>query len=547
MGQKGFYMNINVKTVAAYFTDKGVVADSPKKPKYAQYRVVESENVYELYATAEYSPAAVSARIPLEIGATDTVFMNGFQSATASRELNVADKTTGLEAVSAYARRLYAEKIGGDYSIVKYKNRPGVTHGFSYCYFRSGDKIKLFASLDESTGYTVFTYDAWNSVLKITKDVEGVACFNDYKALSIFYAEGEEDEVFDKWFELLGTADRIPAEPLVGYSTKKLKEINEDRILRKIKAVRENFPVSPNVFIIDGKYCEHGDWLSCDAEDFPVGLRYLSDSVKCDRMMSGLCISPFTVSERSKVYAEHKDWLLRGADGRYFKTKKDLFVLDSENSEVREYVRDSIHTILYMWGFDLIKLDNLYVAGLHPAAGMSRGERMCSAMKFLRECCGGKLMYTDDTPLMPAFGLADYCAISCEAVSDNIPTIPAKKMFRESPSVKNAAADIVFRRHLNNRAFLNAPCPVSLDDKESILDVRLNTAEQNVLTNLEGLFTRVLISVDSSAKYDQKKKRRFKRMCDLSASAENVAVKKGVNGFLASYKYKGRSYLVKFR
>ena len=231
---------------------------------------------------------------------------------------------------------------------------------------------------------------------------------------------------------------------------------------------------------------------------------------------------------------------------RLHRAKKNFYVLDSENAEVREYVREVLHTVLYLWGFDLVKLDDLYVAGIIPSDGKSRGEKMCSAMAFLRECCGGKLMYADHTPLMPAFGIADYCAVSCDAVSDILPTAYSQRFYRESASVRNAAADIVFRRGLNKRAFLSAPCSVSLDDKEYFLDGRLNVAEQNVLTNLEGLFTSVLIANDSTAAYDQKKKRRFKKMCDL-AKATDVKVKRSAGGFLVSYRFEGKSYVVKFK
>ena len=172
-------MELKIKAVGAYFAPAGVVADTVDKPKYANYRVEFDDSSYTLYVSSEYSPAGVSVRIPVEIGVGDTVFMNGFQSATESRELNIADKMSRVDIVSSYARHIYTEMFGGDYSIVKYKNKPGVTHGFSYCYFRSGDKIRLFASLDESTGYTVFKYDAWTSTLKISKDIEGVKCFND--------------------------------------------------------------------------------------------------------------------------------------------------------------------------------------------------------------------------------------------------------------------------------------------------------------------------------------------------------------------------------
>lgn len=539
-------MDIKIKAVGAYFAPEGIVADTVKNPKYAQYTEELGDNTYNLYVTADYAPAAVSVRIPVEIEVGDTVFMNGFQSATESRERTVAEKMSGIDVVSAYTRNVFAEMVGGDYSIVKYKNKPGVTHGFSYCYFRSGDKMRLFASLDESTGYTVFKYDAWTSTLKISKDIEGVKCFNNYKAVSLFYAEGTEAEVFDKWFEALHKSENHPAPALVGYTTKKLDSIDAGRVERKLNAVKTCFPVKPNIFIIDGEYCVAGDWLVPMEDKFPDGMRNISDAIKANELMSGLCLSPFTVCEDSEIFAKHKDWMLCKPDGKFVRAKKNLYVLDSENTEVREYVREVLHTILYMWGFDLVKLDDLYVAGIIPSDGKSRGEKMCSAMAFLRECCGGKLMYADHTPLMPAFGIADYCAISCDAVSDNLPTAYSKRFYRESASVRNASADIVFRRGLNKRAFLSAPCSVSLDDKEFFLDGRLNVAEQNVLTNLEGLFTSVLIANDGTAAYDQKKKRRFKKMCALS-SATDVKVKRGANGFLVSYKFEGKSYVVKFK
>ena len=543
----GGFMEVIIKAAGAYFSPEGVVADNVNHPQFAQYNIEQSENTYNLYVTSELAPAAVSLRIPVEIGTNDTVFMNGFQSATESREHTVNEKMRGIDALSSYARALYAEKVGGDYSMVKYKNKPGVTHGFSYCYFRHGDHVRLFASLDESTGYTVFKYDAWSSLLKISKDIEGVKRFDNYKAMSLFFAEGSYDEVFDKWFEALGKSENHPAPELVGYSTRKLDEIDESVIDRKLTAVKGCFPVTPNIFIVDGEYCTHGDWLKPDEDKFPMGMRMISDMIKDVDIMSGLCLSPFTVCEGSAVYCEHKDWVLTAPNGRPVTTKRNLYVLDSENPEVREYVRETLHTILFMWGFDLVKLDNLYVAGMLPAGDKSRGERMCSAMAFLRECCGGKLMYADHTPLMPAFGIADYCAISCDAVSDLLPPAYSKRFYRESASVRNATADIVFRRGLNGRAFLSAPCPVSLDEKESFLDGRLNNAEQNVLTNLEGLFTSVRIITDSAASYDQKKKRRFKKMCALGTDAEDVKVQNARDGFLVSYKFEGKSYIVKFR
>ena len=155
-------------------------------------------------------------------------------------------------------------------------------------------------------------------------------------------------------------------------------------------------------------------------------------------------------------------------------------------------------------------------------------------------------MYADHTPLMPAFGVADYCAVSCDAVSDVLPEAYTRRFYRESASVRNAAADIVFRRQLNKRAFLSAPCYISLDDKEHFFDGKLNSAEQNVLTNIDGLFTSVAIVNDTAAAYDRKKKRRFKKMCELG-SAEDIKVKRADGGFFVTYRFEGKSYVVKFK
>lgn len=535
-------MNIKIRVACAYLTHEGIVADSVSNPKFADYRVVADENAYSLYASSEFAPAGVTARIPLDANEIDAVFMNGFQSATDSREQYIKEKNRR----SAYAFYAFDEIFGVGCPIKKYKNKPGITYGFSYCYFKSGDKIKLFASLDESCGYTVFRYDATRSELVVKKDIEGVECFEDYKALSLFYAEGEENEVFDAWFAKLPKSDNDPAPKLIGYSTKKLNFINDSVIDYKLSAVKGCFPVKPNVYIIDGDYCLAGDWMAPCEERFPSGLRPLSDMIREAGLMAGLCISPFTVSVDSFVYEEHKDWLLKTKNGRYIKANKDTFVLDSENEEVRSYVREVLHTILYMWGFDLVKLDDLYLAGIVPSGGKSRGEKMCGAMKFLRECCGGKLMYADDVPLMPAFRLADYCAISGASVANLLPEAYTQRFYRESASVRNASANIVFRRALNKRAFMSAPCYISLDDKESFYDGKLNYAEQNVLTNLEGLFTSVAIVNDTGAAYEQKKKRRFKKMCELE-NAENVKVKRVSDGFFVTYKFKGKSFVVKFK
>ncbi len=538
-------MNVNIKAAAAFYTSAGIKADSVQTPRLAKYTSKLSENTYDLYISSRYVPAGVSIRIPVDTDINDTVFMNGFQSSTESRERGIVAKMSTASTVSEFVHQKKSQKTDGDSDLVPYKNKPGVTHGFSYCYFRSGNTVKLFASLDESTGYTVFKYDAWGGVLKVSKDVTGVQKFDNYHAMSLFFAEGKEEDVFNAWFSRLEKSENAPAEKLVGYSTSKLEAINEDIVHKKIENMSA-FPVHANVFFVEGEYCAEGDWLRYNRRNFPIGLREISDLIKKKGMYSGIALSPFTAEEKSRVFMEHADWMLRMKDGRFCKTKDDKYILDSTNPKVREYVREVLHTILFMWGFDIVKLNNLYAAGVLPPDGKSRGEVMCEAMNFLRECCGGKLMYASDVPLMPAFGIADYCSISCDAVSDNMPNILySKKFYRESASVKNASANIVFRRMLDGRFFLSAPCELSLYDKDFFLDGNLNHAEQNVLTTLAGLFSSALIITDDVTKYSQKQKRRLKKMCSLH-SATDVTVRRVPSGHVVGYRHAGKNYIIKF-
>lgn len=48
----------------------------------------------------------------------------------------------------------------------------------------------------------------------------------------------------------------------------------------------------------------------------------------------------------------------------------------------------------------------------------SRAKRMRRAMGFLREMCGEHLIIGCGAPLMPAFGLVDYCRIGCDVGLD---------------------------------------------------------------------------------------------------------------------------------
>ena len=114
--------------------------------------------------------------MPLILGEDEKIFMNGYQTWTGCPEYSRRDKIR-----RCHLPRFINEKFGidryGDYFFVDYPEKAGVTHGESYCYFRAGQRYRLFASLDERPGYTLFQYDARAGLLSISRDCAAAGNF----------------------------------------------------------------------------------------------------------------------------------------------------------------------------------------------------------------------------------------------------------------------------------------------------------------------------------------------------------------------------------
>ncbi|MCX7841441.1 MAG: alpha-galactosidase, partial [Anaerolineae bacterium] len=74
-------------------------------------------------------------------------------------------------------------------------------------------------------------------------------------------------------------------------------------------ARREHLPVQ--VFQPDDGFPpEMGDWLLVKPQ-FPRGLKPVLEEIRAAGFRPGLWIAPFTVGNRSQLYRQHPDWVLR--------------------------------------------------------------------------------------------------------------------------------------------------------------------------------------------------------------------------------------------
>ncbi len=478
--------------------------------------------------------SSVTAQMNVSLEPNDRIFMNGYQSWTACPEYTTKSRIRGLHGVPKKLIEIYQFDRYGDYHFVDYPNKRGVTHGFSYCYFRHGSFFRLVASLDETPGYTQFLYDANTATLTIMRDCAGITCKGEYALFDLFFAEGSEAEVFDAWFAALGIA-RPQVPRLCGYSSwyNRYEKISDLAIKADLIGC-ESLLKPKNLFQIDDGWEPHvGDWLEPDVVKFPHGMKAMVDEIHQAGFIAGLWLAPFVAQEGSKIHYEHPDWFFL-VDGKPWGLGTNwggFFSLDIDNPAVLAYLRDVFDRVFNDWGFDLVKLDFLYGAAPFGTATETRAARMIRAMDFIREVCTGKLVLGCGVPLMPAFGRVDYCRIGPDVSLDWNSEWYMKMFHRERASTKNSLLDTIFRRELNGRAFLNDPDVVFLRD----FNIELTESQKEQLATVDALLGSVLLTSDEPSVYTDEEKAAFHRLRHLE-EAKNIRVEEVLGGKERAYR-----------
>ena len=464
--------------------------------------------------SVELNGKVEKAEAVLNVAPGEKMFFNGYQTWTWCPEYTVNDWIRGLKYTPKWGIEKFALDRYGDYHFIKYSARRGKFHGFSYCYFRDGDHYRLFGSLDEYPGYTVFYYDSDREELKITRDAVGVTVNGDFKAFSFVYLEGSEEEVFDRWFRLMDVKP-IRNEKLFGYSSwyNRYEDISIASIEEDLESCEGLLKPGDLFQIDDGWEPTVGDWLEPDPVKFPDGMKAICDKIHAKGYKSGLWLAPFVATEKSRIWKEHQDWFLKH-DGQNWKNGSNwggFYSLDLDNEEVMDYIEKCFDRVFNEWGFDLVKLDFLYAAAPFPDEYRSRAAKMIDSMKWLRYLCRDKLILGCGVPLMPAFGLVDYCRIGCDVGLDWDDKIHMRIIHRERVSTKHAIDNTFFRRQLNHRAFLNDPDVFFLRTE----NISLNETDKMYLATMNGLFSGILLTSDNFSHYNEQQKAKLKEVRDL--------------------------------
>lgn len=431
-------------------------------------------------------------------------FANGFQSWTDTKEFakNELMADEGIVGKGLFGKSPFGMNLVGNYTFVEQSKECGVFHSISFAYVRNEKNIDFFGSLNDRTGYTIIYADMNKNTLRFSKDVEGITISEPYELLDLYFDNGGYDEVFDRYFAKMNVKP-LTDKKIKGYTSwyNYYQKINEKIILRDLDAISEKTDKVNTFQIDDGYQTSVGDWLSINKTKFPNGMKPIVEKIHAKGWQAGLWLAPFGAQKGSKLASEHSDWLVKGKNGKPIMVGANwggFYAIDIDNTDARAYIKNVFDTVLNDWGFDLVKLDFLYATAVVPLHNKTRGQLAYESIDFLRECVGNKQILGCGVQQMPCFGKVEYMRIGADMDLGWKHKFFRNLTHREDVSTPNAIHNSVYRRCLNNRAFLCDPDVFLLRRS----NIKFTFEQQKVLAKFIKLFGSVLFMSDNVDEYD---------------------------------------------
>ena len=495
-----------------------VITSNEKENDFYRLEIVDTLDRYTvtLVPKKEIEMVDFYAEMPFNFKKGYKFFGAGYQSWTKTKEWTADEVMPGtikLANISEFTKDL-ARKTSDEW-IVNYSYKPGEFHSHCYTYIKKGDKYKLWGSLSEKTGYTIFKVKMNEGRFYFCKDLLGKIVTESLKIFDIVCFEGDYEEVFDKYFGMWKMPETRHG-MMSGYTSwyNYFQNITEDIIIRDLNGL-DPYKDQVNIFQIDDGYETFiGDWLDPNPSKFPKGMKYIADEIHKKGYKAGIWLAPFNCQKVSRMAKEHPDWLIKHENGKPMVgciAWGGAYTFDIYNEEVRAYLKKVFDVVLNEWGYDMVKLDFLYSQCIKPRHGKSRGEIMCDAMEFLRECVGDKLFLGCGVPIGPALGICDACRISCDVDLTYKGQFYSRiQVSNEMLNARSAINNSIFRRHLDGRVWMNDPDVFFLRKN----NLKFTDEQKFLLGKINNLCGNVLFVSDNAGDYDANAAELLKKFFD---------------------------------
>ncbi len=203
------------------------------------------------------------------------------------------------------------------------------------------------------------------------------------------------------------------------------------------------------VQIDDGWELELGDW---EAAPRFGRLDRIAEQIRASGRRAGIWVAPFLVGARSRLAAEHPDWLVAVASGGSIEGQV-LHVLDVTHPQAAEHL-EGVFRRLAGLGFDYLKADFLYAGALDGRrhADASPLDAYLEGLRLIRAGIGeDALLLGCGAPLLPSIGLVDAMRVSPD-VDPQLANADAS-----APGGENALAVGRARSWMHGRLWANDP------------------------------------------------------------------------------------------
>jgi len=216
------------------------------------------------------------------------------------------------------------------------------------------------------------------------------------------------------------------------------------------------------VQIDDGYQAEIGDWLSLSGrfESLERVVRAIHDRGR----RAGIWVAPFLAGERSRLAAEHRDWLVPDAVPGHM-WGQELHTLDVTHPGAAAYLHDVFRSLLDL-GIDYFKIDFIYAGALDgqrhtDVDGISAYRQ---GLRLIREAIGtDAYLLGCGAPMLPSIGLVDAMRVGPDTDARYEPVDGDMSQ----PSVRAAMVTSRGRQWQHGRFWVNDPdCLVARPEVE---------------------------------------------------------------------------------
>lgn len=315
----------------------------------------------------------------------------------------------------------------------------------------AGGRVHVIAAVDPLSAVPTITAAVEGAIITVQADGD-VECHTDDGPDGI-------DGAFARWADRItataGLTAPTPAPSVWCSWYHYFTQVSQDDIEENLAAIRElDLPVDV-VQIDDGYQSDIGDWAVPSARFDSVPATF--ERIHQAGFRSGVWTAPFIVGERSAVFQEHPERLLRDGDGNpvpaCWNWDQTLYAVDTTHPSTQEWLHE-VFTWFREMGLSYHKIDFVYAAAMDGTRheDVSGIEAYRRGVELVRAAIGpDSYLLGCGAPQLPSVGLVDAMRVSPDIAPHYRPTDGDMSQ----PSVLSAAVTGRARAFIQGRWWIN--------------------------------------------------------------------------------------------